>query len=131
MSDTNRVAAEILGVPWEKVDLAWGDTSRGLPWTCVSGGSQTTHAMTRAAHAAASDAKRKLQEIAARDLGGRPDDYVLANERVFRRGGGGMSLAQAAHARHRARRQVRRPRAARGHQQRHQAVRARRSPGRG
>ena len=53
--------------------------------------------MTRAAHAAAMDAKKKLQEIAAKDLGGKPEDYEVANERVFRKGGGpGMSLAQAA-----------------------------------
>jgi xanthine dehydrogenase molybdenum-binding subunit len=97
MSDTNRVAAELVGMPWEKVDLTWGDTSKNLPWSCVSGGSQTTHAMTRAAHAAGSDAVRKLQEIAAKDHGGRPEDYEVSNERVSRKGGGaGMTLAQAA-----------------------------------
>ncbi len=97
MSDTNRVAAEMLDVPWEKVELTWGDTSKNLPWSCVSGGSQTTHAMTRAAHAAATDAIRKLQLIASKSLGGRPEDYVVANERVARKGGGaGMTLAQAA-----------------------------------
>ena len=52
-SDVHRVAAEMMGVPWDKVEIAWGDTSQNLPWTCVSGGSQTIHAMTRAAHAAA------------------------------------------------------------------------------
>ena len=97
MSDTNRVTAEVLGVPWEKVVLTWGNTSKHLPWSCVSGGSQTTHAMTRAAHAAAMDGVRKLQEIAAQTLGGQPDDYVVANERVARRGGGaGLTLAEAA-----------------------------------
>jgi xanthine dehydrogenase molybdenum-binding subunit len=96
-SDCQRVSAEMMGMPWEKVDLAWGDTSRNLPWSCVSGGSQTTHAMTRAAHAAASDGIKKLQEIAAKDLGGRAEDYVVANERVARKGGGaGMTLAHAA-----------------------------------
>src|SRR5262249_7988309 len=60
--------------------------------------SQTTHAMTRANHAGAMDARRKLQEIAAKDLGGSPDAYELGNERVYRRGspGTGMSYAQAA-----------------------------------
>ena len=97
MSDTNRVAAEMMGMPWEKVEVTWGDTSKHLPWSCVSGGSQTIHAHTRAAHAAATDGIKKLQEIAARSLGGRPDDYVVANERVSRKGGGaGMTLAQAA-----------------------------------
>src|SRR5204862_6936183 len=41
MSDSHRVAAEMVGVPWEKVELTWGDTSKNLPWSCVSGGSQT------------------------------------------------------------------------------------------
>ncbi len=96
-SDCQRVAAEMMSVPWEKVVLTWGDTSRNLPWSCVSGGSQTTHAMTRAAHAVASDGIRKLQQIAAQDFGGRPEDYVVANERVARRRGGpGMTFAHAA-----------------------------------
>jgi CO/xanthine dehydrogenase Mo-binding subunit len=98
MLDLARAAADVLAMPWEKVEVLWGDTSKGLPWTCPSVGSQTTHAMTRANHAGAMDAKRKLQEIAARDLGGSPDDYELGNERVFRRGspGQGLSYAQAA-----------------------------------
>jgi xanthine dehydrogenase molybdenum-binding subunit len=95
--DVHRVGAEILGVPWEKCDIIWGDSSKNLPFTCVSGGSQTTHAMTRAAHATAMDARKKLQEIAANKLGGKPEDYDVANERVFRKGGGaGMTLAEAA-----------------------------------
>jgi CO/xanthine dehydrogenase Mo-binding subunit len=95
--DVHRVVAEQLGVPWEKCDIAWGRTAKNLPWTCISGGSQTIHAMTRAAYAAAMDAKKKLQQIAATDLGGKPDDYEVANERVFRKGGGaGMTLAHAA-----------------------------------
>ena len=51
--------------------------------------------MTRAAHAAATDAIKKLQEIAAKTLGGKPEDYKVANERVSGRGGS-MTLAQAA-----------------------------------
>jgi xanthine dehydrogenase molybdenum-binding subunit len=95
--DVHRVAAEILDFPWEKVDIVWGNTEKDLPWTCISAGSQTAHAMTRAAHAAANDAKRKLQEIAAKDLGGKPEDYEVAKERVSRKGGGrGLTFAQAA-----------------------------------
>lgn len=94
--DVHRVAAEFIGVPWEKCEITWGNSSKNLPWACPSGGSQTTHAMTRAAHAVAMDAVKKLQMIAAKDLGGKPEDYEVANERVFRKGGGpGMSLAQA------------------------------------
>lgn len=95
--DVHRVAAEVLGVPWEKCDITWGDSSKNLPFTCVSGGSQTTHAMTRAAHATAMDARKKLQELAAKKFGAKPESYDVANERVFRKGGGaGMTLAQAA-----------------------------------
>ena len=95
--DVHRAGAEVLGVPWEKCDVVWGNTTKSLPFTCVSGGSQTTHAMTRAAYATAIDAKKKLQEIAAKKLGGKPEQYEVANERVFRKGGGaGMTLAQAA-----------------------------------
>ncbi len=95
--DVHRVGAEILGVPWEKCDVVWGDTSKNLPFTCVSGGSQTTHAMTRAAHAVAMETRKRLQEIAATTLGGKPEDYEVANERVSDKGGGrGLTLAQAA-----------------------------------
>jgi len=95
--DVHRVAAEMLGIPWEKVDICWGTNAKHLPWTCVSGGSQTTHAMTRSAHAVATEGIKKLQEIAAKSLGGNPGDYVVANERVTRKGGGAsMTLAQCA-----------------------------------
>ncbi|MGH7343181.1 MAG: xanthine dehydrogenase family protein molybdopterin-binding subunit, partial [Candidatus Rokuibacteriota bacterium] len=39
--DVHRVVAEVLDVPWEKCEITWGNTSKNLPWTCVSGGSQT------------------------------------------------------------------------------------------
>src|ERR1700674_3601190 len=95
--DVHRVAAEGLGVPWEKCDITWGDSSKNLPFTSLSGGSQTSYAMTHAAHATAMDARNKLQELAAKKLGGKPENYDVANERVFRKGGGaGMTLAQAA-----------------------------------
>ena len=95
MSDCHRVSAEMVGIPWEKVDLTWGHTGKNLPWSCVSGGSQTTHAHTRAAHAAGADAVKKLKEIAAKAHGGKPEQYTVANERVSGPGGS-MTLAQAA-----------------------------------
>jgi CO/xanthine dehydrogenase Mo-binding subunit len=93
--DTARAAADVLGQPWDQVEVVWGDTAKHLPWTCTSDGSQTTLAMTRANHAAATDAKKKLQQIAAQDLGGRPEDYEVADGRVSR-GGRGLTQAQAA-----------------------------------
>ncbi len=75
--DVHRAGAEMLGVPWEICDVVWGDTSKILPYTCASGGSQTTHAMTRAAYAVATECKQKLQEVAAKSLGGKPEDYEV------------------------------------------------------
>jgi CO/xanthine dehydrogenase Mo-binding subunit len=51
--------------------------------------------MTRAAHAAAMDAKTKLQEIAAQTFGGSPQSYQVADERVSGNGRS-MTFAQAA-----------------------------------
>ncbi len=82
--DVHRVAADMIGVPWEQCEVVWGNTSKNLPWTCISAGSQTTHAMTRAAHAAATDAIKKLQEIAAKTLGGSPESYKVANGKRHR-----------------------------------------------
>jgi xanthine dehydrogenase molybdenum-binding subunit len=93
--DVHRVVADMLGVPWEQVEIAWGDTSHPLPWTCVSGGSQTIHAMTRAAHAAASDAIAKAKEIAAKTWGGSPEAYRVTDGRVSGNGRS-MTLGDAA-----------------------------------
>jgi len=93
--DTARAAMEALQTDWEQAEVVWGDTTRHLPWSCIQGGSMTTHAHTRANWAAGLDARRKLQEIAARDLGGSPDDYTVADGRVFS-GGRSLTFAQAA-----------------------------------
>jgi xanthine dehydrogenase molybdenum-binding subunit len=95
--DLARVAADVIAIPWDKVDVVWGDTGKGLPWTCMSVGSQTTHAMTRANLAGAEHLKRQLQTLAAQELGGRPEDYTLSGERVHRLGAPsrGLSYAEA------------------------------------
>ena len=111
----------MMGMPWEKVDVTWGDTGKNLPWTCVSGGSQTAPRDTRAAHAAATDAIKKLQEIAAKTHGGQPDEYVVAERarlRPRRQHDAGAGGAEG----DRARRQVRRPRSARRTSTRSQGV---------
>ncbi len=96
--DIARLAADVLGMPWERVEVVFGSTAKHVPWTCTSDGSQTLQAMTRANHAAAMDAKRKLQAIAARDLGGAPDDYDVRDGRVLRHGNPsrGLDVGQAA-----------------------------------
>ena len=93
--DLARVAADILAMPWEKVEIIWGNTAKGLPYSCMSVGSQTTHAMTRAAHAAATDAIAKLQEIAAKIKGGNPAAWKVVDGKVVGPGGT-VTFAQAA-----------------------------------
>jgi xanthine dehydrogenase molybdenum-binding subunit len=93
--DVHRVVAEMLEVPWEQCDVIFGSTAKNVPNTCVSAGSQTAHAMTRAAHAAATDAIKKLQEIAAKTKGGNPDAYKVAGGKVSGPGGS-LTFAQAA-----------------------------------
>ena len=97
-ASTSRVAAEVLGVKWENCVIERGDTRKHLPWTIGQFGSITTYTMSRANYAAAMDAKQKLQEIAAMDLGGAAEDYDLADETVFRISDPEqrMSFAQAA-----------------------------------
>jgi xanthine dehydrogenase molybdenum-binding subunit len=96
--DTARVAAEVLEMPWEKCEVVWGNSAKHVAWSSRQGGSQTSYATSRSNYAAAQDAKRKLQEIAAQKLGGNPDEYVIGGERVFRKGnpGRGLSYGQAA-----------------------------------
>jgi xanthine dehydrogenase molybdenum-binding subunit len=96
--DTARAAGEVLGPPWENYEIVWGNTSHALPWSSQQDGSQTTHAHTRANYAAGLDAKRKLQEIAAKELGGTPESYDVGNARVYQRGNPARALtfAQAA-----------------------------------
>ncbi len=97
-ADTARAAADVLSMPWDQCEVVWGDTAKHLAWASSQAGSQSTHAHTRANYVAAMDARRKLQEIAARDLGGSPDEYDVGGGRVSRKGSPsrGLAFAQAA-----------------------------------
>jgi CO/xanthine dehydrogenase Mo-binding subunit len=96
--DTARAAAEVLDMPWEQCEVVSGNTSRNLPHSSSQSGSQTTHAHTRANWVVGQAMKQTLQELAALELGGSPNDYEVGNGRVYRRGapGSGLSFAQAA-----------------------------------
>lgn len=97
--DTARVIAEVAGVPWENCEVVWGNTSKGLPWSSIQAGSQTTYAHTRANYATGQDLKKKLQEVAAKTKGGSPESYDTGAMGVIRKGGGlAMTWAQAAEA---------------------------------
>jgi CO/xanthine dehydrogenase Mo-binding subunit len=97
IADTARPAAEILGLNWDQVEIVWGNSSQGMPRSSVQAGSQTTHAHTRANHAAAMDALDKIQRLAARRMGGSPGAYSVDNGRVSGPGGS-MTFAQIAQA---------------------------------
>ncbi|MDA0329910.1 MAG: xanthine dehydrogenase family protein [Gemmatimonadetes bacterium] len=95
IADTARPAAELLGLDWDDVTIVWGDSSKGMPRSTVQAGSQTTHAHTRANHAAGMDALRKVRQIAAATLGGAASAYSVDGGRV-RGPGGSMTFAQVA-----------------------------------
>ena len=80
---TSRVAAEVLKCDWESCKVIRGDSRKHLPWNLAQFGSNTSYTMTRTNYVAAMDAIDKLKEIAANDLGGRPDDYDIGGEKVF------------------------------------------------
>jgi CO/xanthine dehydrogenase Mo-binding subunit len=92
---TSRIAAEVLNYDWSNVVIERGDTRRGLPWNSVQGGSNTCFTESRTNLAAAQDLKRKLFDIAARDLGGTADDYELGAEKVVSKSDGAKSMSVA------------------------------------
>ncbi len=95
---TSRVAAEVLGYNWDNCVIERGRTDNNLPWNNGQFGSNTSFTMSRTNYAAAMDAKQKLLEIAAKDLGGKPEDYELKDEKVVAKGNASKSItfAQAA-----------------------------------
>jgi CO/xanthine dehydrogenase Mo-binding subunit len=84
-TSTARVAAEVLKMTWENCEVVRGDSSRHLPWNMGQFGSNTSFTMTRSNYAAAEDARHKLLEIAALDLGGDVSEYEIGGERVYKR----------------------------------------------
>lgn len=95
IADTARPAAELLGYNWKDVEIVWGNSARAYPRSTVQAGSQTTTAHTRANHAAATDALRKIREVAAAAMGGAPSAYRVDSGRVSGPGGT-MTLARIA-----------------------------------
>jgi CO/xanthine dehydrogenase Mo-binding subunit len=80
---TSRVAAEVLKMKWENCIIERGDSRNHLPWNSPQVGSNTSFTQSRTNYVAAVDARNKLLEIAAKDLGGKPEDYDIGDERVF------------------------------------------------
>jgi CO/xanthine dehydrogenase Mo-binding subunit len=97
-ASTTRAAAEALKCRWENCVIHHGDSRAHLPWSSYQAGSNTTFTHTRANYVAAEDALRKIRLIAAQALGGSPDDYDVADERVFdtRNPARGLTYAEVA-----------------------------------
>ncbi len=90
------VAAEELGLRPTDIRVGVGDTR--FPPGPVSGGSNTTNSVAPAVRLAAHQARRKLFEIAAPMLGGKPEDLETANGRIVvaKSPGRAVTLKQAA-----------------------------------
>ncbi|HVV93109.1 MAG TPA: xanthine dehydrogenase family protein molybdopterin-binding subunit [Hyphomicrobiales bacterium] len=98
-ASTARAAAEVLGYDWNRCVVVWGNSDKHLPWNFGQFSSNTAHTESRTNYFAAMDAKAKLLEIAAHDLGGAPADYDLANERVVAKADPSKSISFADAAR--------------------------------
>jgi CO/xanthine dehydrogenase Mo-binding subunit len=85
--DTARVVAEVMEFPWEQVEVVWGNTGRGIAWSSIQAGSQTTLAHTRANFAAGTAGKLLAQELAAAELGGNAAAYRVGGNGVAGPGG--------------------------------------------
>lgn len=75
------IAAEVLGVPADKVKVVGGDTSTA-PFGPVSGGSLTTYMVGPAVQGAARQAREQILQIAADELEAAIDDLEIANGAV-------------------------------------------------
>ncbi|HET9861918.1 MAG TPA: xanthine dehydrogenase family protein, partial [Steroidobacteraceae bacterium] len=94
-SGTSRIAAEVLKMDWENCVIERGDSRRNLPWNIGQFDSNTSYTMTRTNYVAAQDALSKLREIAAKDLGGQPEDYEVDGTRVFAKSNRSKSMSYA------------------------------------
>ena len=75
------VAAEMLGVSPDEVELVQGDTDMG-PFAPGSGGSQVTYSVAGAVAEAAKDVRTKVLELAAEHLEARLEDLELKESKV-------------------------------------------------
>jgi CO/xanthine dehydrogenase Mo-binding subunit len=79
------IAAEILGLPPEKVRIVASDTSTA-PHAGVSGGSMVTYCLGNAVRAAAEDARDQILALASDELEIAPTDLELVDETVRPKG---------------------------------------------
>ena len=77
-----QVVAEALGLHYEDVNTTMADTA-ATPLGFGNAGSMGTSSAVNAAKLAADDARRKLFEIAARQLDAEPDDLEAKDRRIY------------------------------------------------
>jgi xanthine dehydrogenase YagR molybdenum-binding subunit len=88
-----QIAAEELGLPIDRVDIALGDSARG-PYASVSAGSSTTPSMGPAVRSAAADAARQVIEIAAQRYDKEQRILSLAEGKVVSSDGGSWPIEE-------------------------------------
>jgi xanthine dehydrogenase YagR molybdenum-binding subunit len=88
-----QIAAEELGIPIDRVDVALGDTARG-PYASVSAGSSTVPSMGPAVRSAAADAARQILEIAAQRYDREERLLSLKDGRIVSSDGGSWPLEE-------------------------------------
>ncbi len=90
-------AAEVLGIPVEKIDVTFPDTDK-TPFALGPWGSRITISAGNAARLAAEDARNKLFEVASDMLEARKEDLDIDNERIFVKGlkQRGVTIAEVA-----------------------------------
>jgi xanthine dehydrogenase YagR molybdenum-binding subunit len=88
-----QIAADELGLPLERVDIALGDSARG-PYASVSAGSSTTPSMGPAVRSAAADAAHQVLEIAAQRYDQEQRVLSLQGGRIVSADGGSWPLEE-------------------------------------
>ena len=91
----SQIAAETLGVPYDRVRVVSGDT-RHTPAAPITAGSTATFSGGLAARRAAEQLKARIVEAAASELGAAPDDLDVVDGAVADATGRCMTLAQVA-----------------------------------
>lgn len=76
-----QIAAEVLGIPVDKIQVVGGDTDTA-PFGPVSGGSLTTYMVGPAVQGAAAQAKEQIIRIAADELEAAPEDLEIVDGAV-------------------------------------------------
>ena len=88
-----QIAAEELGLPVERVEVALGDTARG-PYATISAGSSTIPSMGPAVRSAAADAAGQILEIAAQRYDREERVLSLRNGQIVSSDGGSWPLEE-------------------------------------